>query len=99
MKNRRISEGKAKRCFLDWPFIYFSGDFNSHLFGDYANINMWKSDNMKAWNSIKNDCGRFVKNQMQRPLCYEQKISKSGQGIFQKSTNDRERWGLQIFSC
>ena len=83
MKNRRNSEGKAKRCFLDWPFVYFSSGFNSHLFGDYANINMWKSDNMKAWNSIKNDCGRFVKNQMQRPLCYEQKISKSGQPYFQ----------------
>ena len=56
------------RWFRDWPFVYFSGGFISHLFGDYANINMWKSDYMKAWNSIRNDCGRFVKNQMQRPL-------------------------------
>ena len=56
------------RWFRDWPFVYFSGGFISHLFGDYANINMWKSDYMKAWNSIRNDCGRFVKNQMQRAL-------------------------------
>ena len=56
------------RWFRDWPFVYFSGGFISHLFGDYANINMWKSDYMKAWNYIRNDCGRFVKNQMQRPL-------------------------------
>ena len=56
---------KEKRCFCEGPFVYFSGGFISHLFGDYANINMWKSDYMKAWNSIKNDCGHFVKNQMQ----------------------------------
>ena len=30
--------GKAKRCFRDWPFVYF------HLSGDSANFNMWKSD-------------------------------------------------------
>ena len=53
-------EGKAKRSFRDWLFVYFSGGFISPLFGDYANINMWKSEYMKAWNSIKNDCGRFV---------------------------------------
>ena len=56
------SEFLAKSCFRDWPFVYFSGGFISHLFGDYANINMWKSDHMKAWDSIKEDCGRFVKN-------------------------------------
>ena len=33
-------KGKAKRCFRDWPFVYFSGGFISHLFGDYANINL-----------------------------------------------------------
>ena len=52
-------------------FIYLmilSHDFISHLFGDYANIDMWISDCMKAWNSVKNDCGRFVENQMQWPL-------------------------------
>ena len=59
---------RSVRCFREWPFVYFSGDFISHLFGDYANINMWKSDYMKPWNSIKYDCDRFVKNQMQRPL-------------------------------
>ena len=69
MRSRRILMGKAKRCFRDWPFVYFSGGFISHLFGDYAYINLWKSDHMKAWNSIKNDCGRFVKNQMQWSLC------------------------------
>ena len=52
---------KAKRCFRDWPFVYFSGGLISHLIGDYANNNMWKSDCMEAWNSIKNDCGLFVK--------------------------------------
>ena len=31
---------KAKRCVREWPFVYFSGGFFSHLFGDYANINM-----------------------------------------------------------
>ena len=92
-------KGKAKRCFRDWPFVYFSGGFISHLFGDYANINLRKSDYMKAWNSIKNDCGRFVKNQMQRPLCLKQRISRNGQGIFRNSTHDRERWGLQILCC
>ena len=44
--------GKAKRCFRDWPFVYFSGGFISYLFGDYANIKRGKSDHMKAWNSI-----------------------------------------------
>ena len=43
---------KAKRCFRDWPFVYFSNGFISHLFGDNANINMWTSDYMKARNSI-----------------------------------------------
>ena len=52
----------AKRCFHDWPFVYFSGGFISHLSSDYANINMLKSDYMKAWNSIKNNSGHFVKN-------------------------------------
>ena len=31
-------------------------------------INMWKSDLMKAWNSIRNDCGGFIKNHMQWQL-------------------------------
>ena len=35
-----ISTGKSERCFLDRPFVYFSGSFIPHLFGDYANINM-----------------------------------------------------------
>ena len=52
----------AKRCFHDWPFVYFSGGFISHLSSDYANINMLKSDYMKAWNSIKNNSGHFVEN-------------------------------------
>ena len=30
---------KAKRCFRDWPFVYFSGGLISHLIGDYANNN------------------------------------------------------------
>ena len=40
------SGGKAKSCFREWPFVYFSGGFISHLFGDYANINMW---NQTMW--------------------------------------------------
>ena len=48
IRNRRIFIGKAKRCFRDWPFVYFFGGSISHLFGDYVNINMWKSDYMKA---------------------------------------------------
>ena len=41
-----IVKGKAKRFFRDWPFVYVTGGFISHQFGDYANINLWKSDNM-----------------------------------------------------
>ena len=73
--------------------------FISHLFGDYANNNMWKLHYMKAWNSFKNDCGRSVKNQMQWPLCWKHKISKHEQGIFHNNANDCERWGLLIFCC
>ena len=29
---------KAKRCYRDWPFVYFSGGFISHMFSYYANI-------------------------------------------------------------
>ena len=29
--------GKAKSCFRDWPFVYFSSGFISHVFGDDAN--------------------------------------------------------------
>ena len=64
-------------------FTFFGG-FISRRFGDYANINMWKSDYTKTWNSIKNDCGRFDKNQLQWPLCLKQKISRYGQGIFNR---------------
>ena len=59
-------------------------------------------DNQIIWrlkNSIKNDCGRFVKNQNLWPLCLKQKISRNGQEIFHNSANDRERWGLLIFCC
>ena len=64
-------KGKAKRCFRDWPFVYFSGGFISHLFGDYANINLW---NQIIWRLeillrtivaalLKTKCnGRFVMN-------------------------------------
>ena len=64
-------KGKAKRCFRDWPFVYFSGGFISHLFGDYANINLW---NQIIWRLeillrtivaalLKTKCnGRYVKN-------------------------------------
>ena len=45
---------------------------------------------MEAGNPIKNDCGRFVKNQMQWPLCLKQKVSRNGQGIFHNCANDRE---------
>ena len=42
--------GKAKRCFRDWPFVYFSGGFISYLFGDYANITRpCEQDNWDTW--------------------------------------------------
>ena len=74
------------RCFREWPFVYFTGGFISHLFGDYANTNMWKSDYKKDWNSIKNDCGRFVK---------KQKISGTGKEyltIVQMIVKDEGYW-------
>ena len=43
-----VREEPAKSCFRDWPFVYFCGGFISHLFGDYTNINMWKSDHTEA---------------------------------------------------
>ena len=49
----------ALKILLFW-WVYLSSVFH---------INMWKSDHMKARNSIKNDCGRFVENQLQWPLC------------------------------
>ena len=62
MKKWWIFIGKSETL-LPWLAIclLFYG-FISHLFGDHANINMWKSDFMKAWNSIKNVCVRYVKN-------------------------------------
>ena len=68
IRNQRTFIGKSEAllswlaiCLLFWWFI-------SHRLVNYANINTWTSDYMKAWNSIKNDCGHFVKYQMQRPL-------------------------------
>ena len=43
-----LHEETAKRCFRDWTFAYFSGGFIPHLFGDFADISKWKSDDMKA---------------------------------------------------
>ena len=37
---------------------------------------------MKAWNSFKNDCGSFVKNQIKWPLCQKKKISRNGKEYF-----------------
>ena len=73
--------GKAKRCFRDWPLIYFFGDFISRLFGDYTNIHMWKSGYMKAWNSIKNDCDRFVN--VMATLMKTKDIKKRARNILQ----------------
>ena len=70
-----------------WFFLWF---YLSSVWY-YANINRWKSDYIKTWNSIKNDCGRFVKNQIQWPLYLKQKISRNGLGIFHNGANDRER--------
>ena len=70
-----------------WFFLWF---YLSSVWY-YANINRWKSDYIKTWNSIKNDCGRFVKNQIQWALYLKQKISRNGQGIFHNGANDRER--------
>ena len=84
MRNRRIFTGKSE-ALPSWLAIclLFLVVF-SRRFGDYANINMWKSNYMKTWNSTKNDCGRFDKNQLQWPLCLKQKISRNGQGIFNR---------------
>ena len=56
MRNQRIFTGKSVEllswlaiCLLLWWFI-------SRLLGDYANINMWKSDHIKAWNCSRDDC-------------------------------------------
>ena len=88
MREWRIFIGKGE-ALLSWLAIclLFYG-FISHLFDDYTNINMWKSDFIQAWNSIKSDCGRFFKIQMQWPLCSRQKISRNWQGIFPISVND-----------
>ena len=59
---------KRSVAFVTSHLFTFLMVFISRLFGDYANIDMWKSDYMKAWNSITNDCDRFDKNQTQRPL-------------------------------
>ena len=85
MRKRRIFIGKTE-ALPSWRAIClrFFGGFISRRFGDYANINMWKSDYTKTWNSIKNDCGRFDKNQLQWPLCLKQKISRNGQEIFNR---------------
>ena len=37
---------EKRRGVRGWPFVYFSGGFISHLFGEYANINMW---NQTIW--------------------------------------------------
>ena len=79
-------KGEALLSWLAICLLFYG--FISHLFGDYTNINMWKSDFIKAWNSIKSDCGRFFKIQMQWPLCSKQKISRNWQGIFPISVND-----------
>ena len=50
---------KQRVAFVTGHLCTFSGGFISHLF-----ISIWKSDHMKARNSIKNDCGRLVKNQI-----------------------------------
>ena len=54
MRNRRIFTGKSE-ALPQWLAIclLFFGGFISRWFGDYANINMWKSDYMKTWNSPK----------------------------------------------
>ena len=47
---------------------------------------------LKAWNSIKNDCGRFVKNQMQSGRF----VKKKKKDIQKRAS---ERWGLLTFCC
>ena len=39
---------KQRVAFVTGHFFYFSGGLISNLFGDYVNINMWKSDHRKA---------------------------------------------------
>ena len=68
--------------FREWPFVYFSNGFISHLFGDNANINMWKSDYVKAWNSIKNDCGRFLKTKYNGRFVKNKRYQETGREYF-----------------
>ena len=39
---------KPNAAFVTGHLFYFFGGFISHLFGDYVNINMGRSDHMKA---------------------------------------------------
>ena len=45
-------KGKAKSCFRDWPFAYFSGGFISHLFRYYANTHTNKKDTVCLMTSV-----------------------------------------------
>lgn len=41
---------EMSNCFFhDWPLVYFSDGFISHLFGDYANIYIWNSVFVYPW--------------------------------------------------
>ena len=60
MRNLQIFIGQSV-AFMTGHLFTFLVDL-SHLFSDYANIYMRKSDRMEAWNSIKNNSGHFIKN-------------------------------------
>ena len=45
-------KGKAKSCFRDWPFAYFSGGFISHLFRYYSNTHTNKKDTVCLMTSV-----------------------------------------------
>ena len=45
-------KGKAKSCFRDWPFAYFSGGFISHLFRYYANTHTNKKNTVCLMTSV-----------------------------------------------
>ena len=43
---------------------------------------MWKSDYVKAWNSIKNDCGRFLKTKYNGRFVKNKRYQETGREYF-----------------
>ena len=54
-------------------------------------------NHVKTWNSVNEE--RLSSPFLKTATLFWQKISRNGQGIFHKSADDRERWGLLIFAA